>query len=39
MKHFTLHHAAPSARPSAVPTEFIAVELSRYDEHGKFCLK
>jgi len=33
MKNFTLHHAAPSARPPAVPTDFIAVELSRYDEH------
>jgi len=33
MKHFTLNQAAPSARPSAVPTDYIAVELCRYDEH------
>lgn len=33
MKHFTLHQAAPSVRPSAVSTDFIAGELSRYDEH------
>jgi hypothetical protein len=33
MKHFTLHQAVPSARPSAVHTDFIAVELSRFDNH------
>jgi site-specific recombinase XerD len=33
MKHFTLHQAVPSARPSAVHTDFIAMELSRFDNH------
>ncbi|MGD8941476.1 MAG: hypothetical protein PVJ72_19010 [Gammaproteobacteria bacterium] len=33
MRYFTLHQAAPSVRPSAVHTDFIAVELSRIDNH------
>lgn len=33
MNHTTLYRAAPSARSLAVPTDHIAEELRRYDEH------
>jgi hypothetical protein len=33
MRHFTLHQAEPSARPSAVHPDFIAVELSCIENH------
>jgi site-specific recombinase XerD len=33
MNHITLHPTAPSARLSVVPSDFIAIELCRYDEH------
>ncbi len=33
MNHTTLHRAASSAQPSAVPTDYVAEELRRYDTY------